>query len=64
MKPVAIVSRYDAPTSRVRKIAQTVMGLFAETRICPRCASDPVQAILSPRKTYMGKCPKCGGLWT
>jgi hypothetical protein len=62
--PVAIVSRTEQPRGVLKAIAQRVMGAFAEERLCPTHASDPVAAILAPRKTYMGRCPQCGQLWT
>ena len=42
------------------------LWLISEKRICPDCAEgvDLVDAILGPRKRYIGRCPKCGKFWT
>jgi len=39
----------------------------SERRVCPTCQPNElaaVDAILAPRKRYIGHCPKCGGFWT
>lgn len=48
----------------IDKVIEFFLRLWAQERECPGCAADPVKAIFASRRTYVGKCPKCGVLWT